>query len=100
MALVKALPTAFGVEATYWTIYALDFSPVQGGGSAVLAGFLNEAARRAGQQPLATVTVPLNRSDLSDAAAVALSDIYGAVRRLSAGTEGGLLPDLSDALDG
>ncbi|WP_353862023.1 hypothetical protein [Azospirillum formosense] len=63
MALIKSIPTDFGIDARYWHIYSVDHNRQQQAAQVVLAGYLDESVRRAGHRPLATLTLMLAGSD-------------------------------------
>jgi hypothetical protein len=59
MALQKAIDTEFGVQATYWNIgaYAEDFKG--SGGEVTMYGYLDQASKQAGKQPLSAGKINL-----------------------------------------
>jgi len=54
MALLNALPTDFGVDATYWNIADIAESFCAGFARVTCYGYASEDARRADKQPLVT----------------------------------------------
>lgn len=63
MALIKAIETDFGVDATYWNIgsYQDDF---RGQGATLwLFGYSSQEARHSGAQPLASRTITIAGED-------------------------------------
>jgi len=63
MALIKDVPTEFGVSAAYWHIFAVEHNRPQRAAQVTFAGYIDEAARRAGRRPLATLTLTLTGDD-------------------------------------
>ncbi len=65
MALMKAITTPFGVDATYHHITALLTHFREGCCDVTLASYLDEGARRAGCKPLGSLpTIRLDMADL------------------------------------
>lgn len=62
MALAKTIETAFGVEATYWRIVRTNES-FDGMTEIYIAGYSDEAARRAGKAPLEIKTIQVETID-------------------------------------
>lgn len=52
MALIKAIPTEFGIDATYWNIGAVQEDFKGQGTEVTIYGYASQAARDAGKQPL------------------------------------------------
>ncbi|HYD63885.1 hypothetical protein [Azospirillum sp.] len=63
MALIKATPTEFGVDATYWHILAVQVDRVQAVAQVTMAGYLDAAARAGGCRPVAVATLTLGDGD-------------------------------------
>jgi hypothetical protein len=59
MALLKTVPTEFGIDAAYWTILSIDHNRDQRGCHVTLAGYVGASARGEGHRPLALVQLPL-----------------------------------------
>lgn len=59
MALNKPIATDFGVSASYWNIGAAQEDFKGGGVHLTLYGYVDEAARQAGKQPLVSGQVQL-----------------------------------------
>ncbi|NYZ17912.1 hypothetical protein HL658_35675 [Azospirillum sp. RWY-5-1] len=59
MALVKAIPTDFGIDATYWHIHAIDIARPQRAVQVTMAGYIDADARRGGRRPIASLTLQL-----------------------------------------
>lgn len=78
MALKKAIPTDYGVNAEYWNIGAAQEDFKGAGLHLTLYGYLDAAARQAGKQPLAAYTVQLTGDDYSPDAQRA--DWYGKLK--------------------
>jgi GNAT superfamily N-acetyltransferase len=57
MAICKSIVSDFGVPATYWNIGAVAEDYRGKGCQVTLYGYADEAARRAGKQPLMTGTL-------------------------------------------
>lgn len=54
MALIKSIPTEFGVNAEYWNIGAVQEDFKGKGTEVTFYGYANEQARQDGKQPLAS----------------------------------------------
>jgi hypothetical protein len=52
MALIKAIPTDFGIDATYWNIGAVQEDFKGQGTEVTFYGYASKEARDAGKQPL------------------------------------------------
>lgn len=63
MALMKAVATDFGADATYWNIGAYEEDYKGGGGLLTMYGYVTEQARQDGKQPLATAQISLTDKD-------------------------------------
>ena len=57
MALIKSVPTEFGVDATYWNIGAVQEDFKGKGTEVTLYGYASEEARTQGKQPLSAAKV-------------------------------------------
>lgn len=55
MALLLAKPTEYGVDVSYWKLESCEINVLTRACRATLAGWTNEAARLAGNEPLARV---------------------------------------------
>lgn len=62
MALAQTIETAFGVDAEYWRIIRTNES-FDGMTEIYLAGYSDEAARRAGKEPLEIKTIQVETID-------------------------------------
>lgn len=80
MALEKALPSTFGVDALYWKIVNLEFDVMHKRGRIVMAGFTSEEARHNGKSSVLTrvIEVPPDMMDeyLSESLDALISDGY------------------------
>lgn len=86
MALLHRIPTDFGIDACYWHIRALELNRVERRLTVLMAGYVDEAARRADRRPVATVAVPLADTDYPGGDdALSYAAVYAAVRRAAAG---------------
>lgn len=83
MALHKALPTQFGIAAAYWRITSLAHDRASETVSLVLAGSIDEAARRAGAHPLDTTTLTLGPAS-EPRLALDYADLYDTIKALAA----------------
>jgi hypothetical protein len=98
MALCKALPTDFGIDASYWNILALQVNRADQTAAVTLAGYLDEPARRAGRRPIAVMMLTLAGDFYpGDQTGLSYGGIYTALR--SAPQEDGSMPPLTDAAD-
>jgi len=52
MALIKAIPTDFGIDATYWNIGAVQEDFKGQGTEVTFYGYASKEARESGKQPL------------------------------------------------
>lgn len=59
MALIKAIPTDFGINAEYWNIGAVQEDFKGKGTEVTFYGYANEAARVEGKQPLSAGKVQI-----------------------------------------
>jgi hypothetical protein len=59
MALIKAIPTDFGIEATYWNIGAVQEDFKGQGTEVTFYGYANQQARQDGKQPLSAGKVQI-----------------------------------------
>jgi hypothetical protein len=76
-----------GVCAQYWRLTHIQVDINAGIVEAKIHGFLDEAARRAGKSPLSVMSFRLPTQGLVKDSALALSDIYNAVRADPAGAD-------------
>jgi hypothetical protein len=85
-----------GVCAQYWRLTHLQMDITASIVEAKIHGYLDEAARRAGKSPLSVMSFRLPTEGLVKNSALALSDIYNAVRASAQGGDGsgGMLPPL------
>ena len=59
MALIKAIPTEFGIDAQYWNIGAVQEDFKGKGTEVTFYGYANEQARQDGKQPLSAGKVQI-----------------------------------------
>lgn len=59
MALQISKPTTYGVDASYWRIGVMNIHPRASNVCVVMDGYLNQAARQSGAQPLSFVELTL-----------------------------------------
>ena len=59
MALIKAIPTEFGIDAQYWSIGAVQEDFKGRGTEVTFYGYANEQARLDGKQPLSAGKVQI-----------------------------------------
>ena len=59
MALIKAIPTDFGIDASYWNIGAVQEDFKGKGTEVTFYGYANEQARQDGKQPLSAGKVQI-----------------------------------------
>lgn len=98
MALSKAIPTDFGIDATYWHILALQVNRADRNAAVTLAGYLDESARRAGRRPIAVMTLTLAGDAYpGDADGLRYAAAYAAVKITP--QNAGDPPPLADAAD-
>lgn len=98
MALALSIPTEFGVDARYWHIHALELNRVQRSVTVLMAGYVDEAARRAGRRPVATVAVPLSGAAYpATDEALRYAAIYDAVRQADGDSPAALFAAATDA---
>ncbi|NCY24388.1 MAG: hypothetical protein EBX37_05865 [Alphaproteobacteria bacterium] len=85
-----------GVCAQYWRLTHVQLDIAASIVEAKIHGYLDEAARRAGKSPLSVMSFRLRSEGLVKDNALALSDIYNAVRASAQGGDGsgGALPPL------
>ncbi|HYD64567.1 hypothetical protein [Azospirillum sp.] len=89
MALVKPVPTDFGIDATYWNILAVENNRPQQAARVMMAGFASAQARTHGHQPLATVLIDLAGADYPGTAdGIAYPAIYEAIKARAAAPGG------------
>jgi hypothetical protein len=60
MALIKAIPTDFGIDATYWNIGAVHEDFKGQGTEVTFYGYASKEAKEAGKQPLSAGKVQLS----------------------------------------
>ena len=63
MALIKAIPTDFGIDASYWNIGAVQEDFKGRGTEVTFYGYANEQARMEGKQPLSAGKVQVSGED-------------------------------------
>ncbi len=63
MALVKAIPTDYGIDASYWNIGAVAEDFKGKGTEVTFYGYASKEAREAGKQPLAAGKVQVAGSE-------------------------------------
>ena len=63
MALIKAIPTEFGIDATYWNIGAVQEDFKGRGTEVTFYGYANQQARQDGKQPLSAGKVQIAGDD-------------------------------------
>lgn len=98
MALNKALPTDFGVDASYWHILALQVNRGDRSAAVTLAGYIDEPARRGGCRPIAVMTLTLaGDSYPGDANGLQYGALYAALKDTP--QEDGSAPPLTGARD-
>lgn len=82
MALMKCIEVnETGVEAGYWRLTHLQLDRVAGVVEATLHGYRDEAARRDGRQPLSRAVFRFPADSVGGGAALAIDEIYDAIRR-------------------
>ena len=59
MALIKSIPTDFGINAEYWNIGAVQEDFKGQGTEVTFYGYANESARQEGKQPLSAGKVQI-----------------------------------------
>ena len=59
MALIKSIPTDFGIDAQYWNIGAVQEDFKGRGTEVTFYGYANEQARQEGKQPLSAGKVQI-----------------------------------------
>ena len=59
MALIKSIPTDFGIDASYWNIGAVQEDFKGKGTEVTFYGYANEQARQEGKQPLSAGKVQI-----------------------------------------
>ena len=59
MALIKSIPTDYGIDAQYWNIGAVQEDFKGQGTEVTFYGYASKAARDAGKQPLSAVKVQI-----------------------------------------
>jgi hypothetical protein len=84
MALGKEVATTFGVSASYWKVANIIEDFMQSAAKVTLAGFVSQAARTAGNQPLAAVQVDLTGDSYT--AEMDRAALYSAIKALPAWT--------------
>lgn len=100
MALLKSVATSFGVDATYWNIMSVEHNRPQRSAQVVLAGYLDDGARRADHRPLAVLTVTLAGPDYPGTAdGIAYGAVYDRIKH-QAGSGGEPAALLVGAVDG
>lgn len=100
MALLKSIPTSFGVDAAYWNILSIEHNRPQCSAQVVLAGYLDDGTRRAGHRPLAVLTLTLSGPDYPGTAeGIAYGAVYERIKH-QAGSGGEPAVALAGALDG
>lgn len=81
MALIKRLPTDFGIVAEYWSILSLEMNRLQRAVQVTMAGYANEAARRDGHRPLAVVPLAFGGEEFpGDAEGIAYGAVYAQIK--------------------
>ena len=91
-----------GATAAYWRVTHVQVDCNARITDAQLHGYLDETARRAGRAPLHHLVYRFGPGDLPDPHAIAIADIYRAIREAPEGedTHGSLLPSrFRDAAD-
>ena len=91
MALIKALPTDFGIPATYWIPTALPISRLEDAVDVVMMGWPSKAHRDAGAKPLATRRFVMTGVRDKFAGGINFTDVYNTCRDR--------LPEFADAED-
>lgn len=75
MALKKAIPSDFGINAEYWNVGSIQEDFKGAGVQVTLYGYLDQASRLAGKQPLASAVLnivgPKYKADFTRADAYA-----------------------------
>lgn len=99
MALLKATPTEFGIDATYWHILALQMNRTQGAVQVTMAGYIEAAARQAGHRPIAVMALTLAGPDFpGDGEGIRYDAIYDRLKQGAPG-DGGDAPPFAGATD-
>lgn len=81
MALIKALPTDFGVDATYWNVLSIEVSRAERSLRVIVAGYLDGEARHDGRRPIAVATVTLSGPDFpGDERGIDYAAVYGRLK--------------------
>lgn len=100
MALIKSVPTSFGVDATYWNILSIEHNRPQRSAQVLLAGYLDDGARRADHRLLAVLAVTLAGPDYpGTVGGIAYADVYERIKQ-QAGSGGEPAVTLAGAVDG
>lgn len=85
MALIKTVPTGTGVDATYWRITSADAQHDAGAVQACIGGYVSEATRRAGHDPLLCRLFTVPAAALPGGTHNApTADLYAAVKAMMA----------------
>lgn len=88
MALHLSKPSGYGVDALYWRIGVMNIHPRSQSASVVLDGFISQAARAAGAQPISELELQLPLTNaLADGGRTAM---YAAIKAL---------PEYANAVD-
>lgn len=85
-----------GVCATYWRISHVQLDRNAGIVEATLHGYRDAAARTEGKEPLRRASFRLSLNALGDPQALALDDIYRAIRHVPDGEEPPLFAAAAD----
>ncbi len=100
MALIKRIPTDFGIAAEYWSILSLEMNRVQRAVQVTMAGYADEAARRDGHRPLAVVPLAFDGDHFpGDAGGIGYGAIYARIKA-AAQREGTTAAVFVEAVDG
>lgn len=85
MALLKQIPTEFGIDATYWHILAVQVNRVQAALQVTMAGYPDAAARRTGCRPLAAMTLSLTGAEFpGDGTGLRYDAVYERLKQAAA----------------
>lgn len=83
MALMKPVPTPYGVQATYHIVGMVQTHFVESCVDVVMASYLDEAVRRGGASPLGSIQpIRLSFADLDCQGEPSRPAIYAALKRL------------------
>jgi hypothetical protein len=88
MALSKSIQTQFGIPATYWMVDGMAVTPIEAHAEIRLAGYVDEASRRAGFAPLERATVTLTGKDFpGDRGSIQVNAIYATLKQQASWTD-------------